>query len=457
MRLFTQSLILWAVLLIADRATAATGPTPFSRNVTFVSAGANLFAAKTASPWGTTIFVGAGHYGRGVTNLLKNCVNWDFMAGAVVSNGFSGNVCAIFDNSSQGTPGAITSIVAGAGVFIDNNGGSDGLLVNGMLNIYDSGSRIKFQCRELRNDSDNGGSASHCAIFVADCSLLELDIDWVNVLSPAPPAVYWENGTARGRIGHINGVAGSGLYSSGAGPADWVLTVDTIFTPSSTAIYFIPTHNENKLWVKNIWTYGGSAGGIDYGAAITVWGGKLYYESQKLWGNWGGVSDTGPIIHQQGGLAWIKTMKMSITNNQDFIEQEAGYMRIECKDWEDNLVAGGTRPYCNLISGGTNEMSGNAFTRWGPFMKLTGGQLYMERMRVNTFSQLAHSNNCLYLIGTGVPILDNCTFIPGSIFSVSNASAGDLRINGILNCKSNITATLTARGGTVDHDTFHDR
>ena len=80
-------------------------------------------------------------------------------------------------------------------------------------------------------------------------------------------------------------------------------------------------------------------------------------------------------------------------------------------------------------------------------------------MQLDTFSTLQGSNVCLWITG-GTPVIRDCTFIPGSLFSASNASAGDLRVYGTggLRAKSNITATLTVRVGTVTVDgTYVDR
>lgn len=449
--------------LLARHADAAglvgSSPAPsITTKVRYVNAGANLYAVKTQSVAGTTIIVGPGLYSLGVTNLLKNGVNWFFYPGAVVSNGVSGPVGGIFDNSVQGTSGSITCNIAGFATFIDLSGGSDGATYSGMLHLSDAGSRVKFQCRSLQNRSVAGSAVTYAAIMVDDCSLLELDVDSVSSVS-GTLNVFWFNGTARGRIGSITGFSEAALWCEGTGPADWILDVGTMSTPSASSVYFAPTHADNKLWVRNIWTYGGSAGGLNYGAAITVYGGKFYFETQKLWGNWGGVSDPGSIIFQSGGQSWVKTLKMAITNSQTFVEQTGGYLRVDCMDWEDNLVAGGTRPYCNILSGGTNVLfGGRALTKWGPFYKLTGGQVHLEKMTVDTLTTIAPSNSCLWAVGAGpVPVVKDCVFIPGGHFSVTNASAADIRIFGYLHTRSNLTVTLTQRGGAATVSQYFDR
>lgn len=110
MRLLHQTLILCSLLLSASLATAATGPSPWVRNVTYASAEANLFAAKTASPAGATIMVGPGTYTI-ATNLFKNRVNWEFhdsildVMGSVLDHG-----SGVFDDRFSG---AVTSTISG--------------------------------------------------------------------------------------------------------------------------------------------------------------------------------------------------------------------------------------------------------------------------------------------------------------------------------------------------------
>jgi hypothetical protein len=92
---------------------------------------------------------------------------------------------------------------------------------------------------------------------------------------------------------------------------------------------------------------------------------------------------------------------------------------------------------------------------------LTGGQLPIENAVIDTFTgvTLQPTNACLSITG-GNPIIRSSVFIPSCIFSVTNASAGDLRVYGTggLMAKSNITATLTVRGGSVTVDgTYVDR
>jgi hypothetical protein len=222
-------------------------------------------------------------------------------------------------------------------------------------------------------------------------------------------------------------------------------------------VWLEPTHDENKCWLTVKEVIGGS-NFISRGTGVSMTKGKLYISGAQKISTFSGIGL--PVIKQTGGELWLTCQKVSTTNVSHFFEQTGGVSDVSVLHWQDQGAVSGARPYNFLIAGGTNYMrGGRAVTLSGPSVKLTGGQAILDGMTLDTFTSLAGSNVCLWITG-GTPIIKNCAFVPGSLFSVSNASAGDLRVHGNCFAKSNITVTLTIRPAasliTVD-GTYVDR
>lgn len=425
-----------------------------TRNVAFVrdSGFTSLRAAKAAARAGDTIYVAAGLYsGANATNLAKERVSWFFMPGSVVSN--SSSVARIFDNSGAGEPTALTWEVIGYGTFIDTGGfGPNG---SAALMVSNTASRVRLQGKRSVAANQNTGFAS---LSVLEAASVDIDFNSLEA-SGATCGFWWDNGDVRANVGLItsdNG--GPSVYCTGTGRADCYLNVGLIYSTNDTAIVFHPTVAANKMWLKVGEIMGSPTGWL---SVIEVTGGKLYLEFQKLSILSGQTTsaDAGlSLIGQSGGELWVRGQKWATTNGVCFIEQTAGWSEYMIPHWEDSGAGANVRPYNVRVAGGTNILAGGrALTKWGPFYKLMGGQAHLRNFTADTFTQIAPSNSVLWITG-GVPVVDSCTFIPGGHFSVTNASAGDLRVYGTLNVKSNITtATLTPRGGTVSVSTFYDR
>ena len=464
--------IFWLVsclaLLCIDESRAAVGgviggtPIGITARTLYANNGANLYALKTAATAGATIVVGPGLYTVGVTNLLKDQVNWFFYPGAVVSN-FNGglNFGGIFVNGQYGTVGPMTCTVAGYGTFIQVGGG-DELDIAGMINVSNAASVISIQAQRLLISGD---SSTFYAAAVWDAASFTLEVHeeingsyGLNELAGVSLSggLWWKNGRGIMTCPRVFTGNASALYALGDGSADYDLTFERIHSTNASAVWLELTHAENKCWLSAKEIIGGS-NFLSRGTAVSITGGKLYLNAQKL----SSFSNIGlPVIKQTGGSSWLTAQKVTTTNVSHWFEQTGGFSDVSVLEWEDNGGGVNARPYNFLISGGTNYMrSGRALSRWGPGLKLTGGQAEWSGMKLDTFSTLQGSNVCLWITG-GTPVLGNCTFIPGSLFSVSNASAGDLRVYGTggLRAKSNITATLTVRVGTVTVDgTYVDR
>jgi hypothetical protein len=443
------------LLNLVSHAFGAVGGTTapsITVKVHYANAGQNLFSVKSMTPAGYTIFVGPGVYNVGATNLAKEGVNWYFMPGSIVSN--SSSVARIYDNSGAGEPTALNWEVLGYGTFIDTGGfGPNG---SGSFLISNTASRVRLQGKRSIADNANTGFAS---LSVLSAASVDIDFDSLQAANAAC-GFWWDNGEVRGRVGLItsdNG--GPAIYCTGTGRADCYLNVGLIYSTNDTAIVFHPTSSGNKLWLTVGEILGSPTG---WASVIDVTGGKLYLDFQKLSILNGATTsaDAGlSLIGQSGGELWVKGRKWTATNGIAFIEQSAGWSIYEIPHWEDAGSGQNTRPYNVHCTGGTNILNGGrALTKWGPFYKLEGGQAHLEKMTVDTLTTIAPTNSCLWIVGAGpVPVVKDCVFIPGGHFSVTNATAADLRIFGYLHTRSNHTVTLTARGGAATVSQYFDR
>jgi hypothetical protein len=429
-----------------------------SQNITYVNAGTSLVAARNAATAGTTIAVGPGTYGPNETNLFKNGVNWFFYPGSIISNQYSADV-SCFDNSFEGVSGAVTSIISGDLTFIDNASTTVGNIFRGsFMTVSNPLSKIIVRASKISNpagDSDPG--IRHLG------GGLDFDVDSF-IFENGGTCLYWGEGNedVRGRWLNMDAGTDAPLWCEGAGLGNWYLTGEVLDSVrlaggGAGAVYFKPA-SAQKLWL-NVKEIRGASVAAGYGGCLTVTTGKVYLSYQKL----SAIEDTATaraLIQIDSGEVWLTGQKMTVTNNQHYLAQIGGKAWIRNQHYEDAGVGSSTRLYNYIVSGGTNYFQGGrAETLWGPFFKLTAGQLQIEDATINTFSTLQGSNVCLWITG-GAPVIKNSIFIPGSLFSVSNSGAGDLRVwgTGGLMAKSNITATLTVRGGSVTVDgTYVDR
>lgn len=423
---------------------------------------ANLHQVVKDIPPGAraTIVCHPGIYAIGTTNLFKNGVDWFGMPGAIISNRYPS---AVFDNTSTGNSGAVTSSIYGSFELIDASVLS-GALIRGVVSVDNAESQISFQCRTISNFDGDGDPA---IVVITNGGVMRIEVERIN-WNAGGTALYWRNGNAIGRIGSIDCGTDGAIYCDGDGPGDWRMDIPYIESVREGAgaagsVLFVPTSSRNKFWLRTTEIFGGSVA-AGYGGCITVGGGKFYLDYQKM----SAVEDVvtpRPLIMITNGESWLQGHKVTITNNQHFLEQTGGKLHWKNMDFED---AGWTdqstngRPFNMVQTGGTNWIEGGyAKTTCGPFYLLGGGTTYLRNLIVDTFSTLRSSNVCLWVTNTTpVGIIDRCTFIPGSLFSVSNSAAWDMRVRGTggLSTKSNITATVTARGGTVVTDgTWFDR
>jgi hypothetical protein len=164
-----------------------------------------LTKAKTAAASGDTIMVLPGTYNE--NNLLKNGVNWHFLSGAIVSYSGSG-AAAIFDTSSNGTNGAVQSIVSGWGEFVNQSSVASGHVVHSVA----SNSAINIQAGRMLC----GGTAA-CVKLVHTSGQCRIEVK-SSIEASAGRAVEIGGGSGNP---NANVIRVYKLYSSG-GPAIYI-------------------------------------------------------------------------------------------------------------------------------------------------------------------------------------------------------------------------------------------
>ena len=216
-----------------------------------------LTKAKNAAVSGDTIIVLPGTYNE--NNLLKNGVSWHFLPGAIVSYSGSG-AAAIFDTSSNGTNGAVLSIVSGWGDFANGSSVATGHVVHSVA----SGSAINIQAERMAT----GGTAA-CVKLVhtyGKCSIeVKADIeassgraveigggsgsDNANVIrayklySSGGPALYVGAGNVDLQAHYISSSADAAVSIAGSTGSNIVIQAYELSSSSSHAVHYNATNN----------------------------------------------------------------------------------------------------------------------------------------------------------------------------------------------------------------------
>lgn len=147
-----------------------------------------LAAAKAAATSGDLILVYPGTYNE--RNLLKNGVNWHFLPGANIT--YTGSVDgAIWDNSSSGTTGAITSRITGKAKFTHNGSQATPTRCYTVI-VNNTSSDIDIECELISNAM--AGAGEQGAVRHAGGTLT---IRAAKVVSMDGLTVWWSNGDLR--------------------------------------------------------------------------------------------------------------------------------------------------------------------------------------------------------------------------------------------------------------------
>jgi hypothetical protein len=333
-----------------------------------------LGAAKTAAQSGDTIYVSDGVFNE--RDLLKNGVNWYFMAGTKVDylpSRSSGLDRAIFDDSA----GGVTCRIEGAGEFIWEGENTDlttsGGICGGVIWLQNSASNVSFRAyRATLGPAANIGQDTHtvflenCAQFYASLEILE------NSAGPGGPFT-WFDGNFNLYAKIIR--ASSSSYSvwakepAGGSTKNGYIESDLIDNPSYGAVRLESgvANSQFKLWIRAKEIRGRSGGASM--AAIQQSGGKLYIEAEKIDNTSLGAANAfirqSPAVFVTGGNAWIRAQKITTNLNADLTALYTGQaVTANASTDKITLNAHGLNFFQQVRFGGTTVPGGLTAGTW---------------------------------------------------------------------------------------------
>lgn len=391
-----------------------------------------LTKAKALAQSGDTILVLPGNYVE--SDLLKNGVNWHFLAGAIVTNvDVTPNFYGIFDDRSSG---AVTCIISGDGQFRSTVDSGNGLSF-GVVNITNGSTDIVFRAKEL---SVQGGFAnSQAALVIKNCARCIVDVD--RIYDPtvvfgtsgtsAAGGIYWEKGNCEIRC-RVMQVEGYGIWGvdPGGSPNTSLYYQGHLIEANASAVYLLghaATGNPNyRMWVSCLEIKAGQYGlGCSYA-------GKLYVDAQKLsasntpGGGFPAIGLTGNAT-RGSSILWARISKISMAEGNWMTTTGTGgpwtgEAYVTCQQWEDTaaLVSGfafpaGTTGKIILFGGVAKVLNGKCFN-------ILGGVVRIQNMVIDTSNTDTAANTPITVATNGV-VIDRCTLIAGPTNGVSVAAA----------------------------------
>lgn len=397
-----------------------------------------LTAAKNYATNGDTVFVAPGGYSS--TNILKNSVNWFLSPGCMISNRTS-IPGGIFDNTSLGTPGAVTSTVFGAGILLTASSFPDGHGVqHGTVSSDNALSKITIECDQILGGSDDTAFYAVCARdgrMIVRCNTIN------SVFANAGgfmSSVLWHNGYCEITCSQIIADVGYGVWCAGTAAGDFYLNASEIFATNYAAIFFEPTFSENTAWIT-VNKITGNDGGVSEGT-ITMKSGKLYLKSQKIKNLNGAL----PIIAQTGGRLWLDSDKVTRTNVAPFMKQSGGKSIYRVGEWEDLQTSTRQCAAAWVLSAGTNTMNGGQATiNSCPGYKITGGLANLNLMRISTQQSTYSTNHPVWVTGGTITLNGTVLVATNNQWSIFASSAQN--VIGLGSHGNFPTTNITVLGG----------
>ncbi len=451
-----------------------------------------LQQAKAAAVSGDTIIVLPGTYYD--SDLLKDGVDWHFMAGSTVINDASDNAIrhgttankAIFDDGGA----AITSNITGEGDFHIALGISDwdddeaapvaaNSLRRGFIYTDHEDTRISINFKKASYDGYANEGVS--LVFIGDCARVDFKGDEMvsnnatisTVIGNGPNDVngpydlpdifgwvWWEKGETFIDVKTMIG-GGYVLYPEGTGVSTaenlWV-KVGLIEGKSSFAtIYCNGAANANwKVWIE---AQEIRASGTSNAAMNLQSGGKIYINALKI-GSAGGSIGTLSCAGSGGSVQyWVNAQKISGNNwligsalNNNPVEAYIGcnhYERLNTADSPTSFIevkGTATKAY---IQGGVIKTPANVTA-----VDHTAGFTQLSKVRIETDLTNDADNYPVKIQGAGL-VLDGCTLIaPALADSIYAGSALTAKVYGTsyTNKAKNANVTIQAGLGTLVAD-----
>lgn len=275
-----------------------------------------LGAAKTAASSGDTIVVYPGTYNE--KNLLKTGVNWHFMPGANIT--YTGSSSGgIFDDSSDGAAGAVTSVITGAGIFTYQGtaGTSDRCSA---VRITNASSNVQIKCKTITGSATgafNQSAVRHKAGYLA----VDADLIQGTGGSGMNYGYWWDAGESHVRANLISGIAG--VYVTATGSDNSWVTADKI-TSSGVAgngVEVASGNSNSRVWIDAKEIRGESIG-------VRIVACKNYVRCDKL-------SSADQPFNVSGGQLWLTVQKQSLDNTSSSAQVTDGSAWIDIQNVED--------------------------------------------------------------------------------------------------------------------------
>ncbi len=428
------------VTLVHPDGTRAYYSLPASPNA--CDRGAKIQQAKTDAQSGDTIIVGPGT--AQTKDLLKNGVNWHFMAGATINGGCCTTGCSgggsIFNDAGVGP---VTSTISGAGSFHTISGGA----IN-IINLQNT-SNISFTADSLIGDRGFGPILTRKAT-------LHIKANTISSSQSAYPAIWWLSGPLHveahellsdGVVIQSNAVSGESV-----GGYLWVqanlIKSSGFFT--NAAVVLMDSEATTRHWIQALQIQGPGA----ITKAQTSGPGLTYVRAEKIFG----------LIDQRAGTLYVDAMKISPFlpvpsqhPNDSLIKLTGGnswinILQIDDSDLEDST----TSVPVVAASAGTHYLRGSSLARVsaGDGINVSGGALTVNGLTISTFNgsnDLVQTGGMLRALSCGYSLLKTSgTITEGDPkVGILGTAAFDARTgqpidqNGIF---SGITGVVTAIG-----------
>lgn len=420
-----------------------------------------LTAAKTAATSGDTIIVLPGTYTE--NNLLKNGVNWHFLAGAIVNyvDPGTGSGYGIFDDRPTG---ACVSTISGDGEFKYYGYRVITVGILGMCNVTNAGSTIYFQCKRVDYTTEGGNNSG--AFWIQNCTKTVIEVKgdisdpWRGILitDPSDPeaqiltqcsALYWEIGECDFRCNRIN-MSWYGIYGAervgNVTPYNLYARVNYMDTEAS-CLYVVGQTSSYRVWLEGLLFKSVHSALLLYSA------GKYYVTAQKLetTGTGNGVIEVNSGSSLQ---AWITAQK--ITGAATCFRSLAG-AGTTSKIWINAMQledSGTSTSLLDILTTGGQVFLNGAFgkiTNGKGILKTGTQELRLSNTTLDTSTTNAAANRPVDVSQAGL-ILDNCVLVaPAAADSIGGGTA-TVKIYGttVTNKAKNATITTQVTALTVD-------
>jgi hypothetical protein len=357
--------------------------------------GAKIQQAKTDAQSGDTIIVGPGT--AQTKDLLKNGVNWHFMAGATINGGCCVAGCPSGGSIFTDAAGAVTCTISGAGSFHSVNGGA----IN-IINLQNT-SNISFTADSLIGDRGFGPILTRRAT-------LHIKANTISSSQSAYPAIWWLSGPMHveaheilsdGVVIQSNAVSGESL-----GGYLWVqanlIKSSGFFT--NAAIVLMDSEATTRHWIQALQIQGPGA----ISKAQTSGPGLTYVRAEKIFGQ----------IDHRAGTLYVDAMKIaaflpvpSQHPNDSLIKLNGGNSWINILQIDDSGLEDSTTSVPVVAaSAGTHYLRGSSLARVsaGDGINVSGGTLTVNGLAISTLNgsnDLVQTGGILRTLSCGYSLL----------------------------------------------------